>query len=112
MTNGTRAKVRPPRELRQAVWLDFLEANQLIAAGEDRLSMLRLHEYTAPEAAQVHRGIVALRVAFGIWQSEAQLDAAHEASVAEMRELADALPDVPLADPDAVMLRYQRGELR
>jgi hypothetical protein len=46
--------------------------------------------------------------------SEAQLDAAHEAAVADLEDLRvrDGLPDVPLADPDAVMLAYQRGDLR
>ena len=73
--------------------IDYLAAVQLVAGAETRAQYLA--ETRAPDdivtlqaIGQCVRGVDALRAAFR-FPSEAQLDAAHEAAVAEIDELAD-----------------------
>lgn len=91
--------------------MDFLEANQLIAACEQRLRTLRGHEEhgvvdvaLVSAIAQTERAERAIRAAFRL-PSEAELDAMHEALRADMADLV-AIEDIPLA-----FLMYQ-GEGR
>ena len=88
------------------VGLDFLEALQLIAAAEQRVATLEDHRDRLRGArddgtagllvaaiAGTQSAIDRIRATFGM--SEAALDAAHEASTAEMADLAAV--DAPLA---------------
>ena len=80
-----------------AVMLDFLAANQLIEAGEVRISMFETHllhgtarlEDVAYAVTETQRGIDAIRKAFSL-PTEAELDAAHEAIQADLADLAAA----------------------
>ena len=84
--------------------LDFMEANQIVAALEQRVRTLRSHiehgvqdDILDAAVAQSERAEAAVRAEFR-FPSEAALDGAHEAALAEMAELADAsFADVPLA---------------
>ena len=75
-----------------AVEFDFLMANQAVAALENRAAYLSTIRPLDVATLSAIRSCVsaadALRAAFH-FPSEAQLDAAHEAAVAEMDELAD-----------------------
>ena len=92
--------------MKHPVYLDYLQANQIIAALEAREDMLALFPTPDPIVARAMADCIsaefAIRAAFDV-QTEAQMDAAHEAGLAEMVELKDAefsegLADVPLAD--------------
>uniref|UniRef100_A0A6M3L1T3 Uncharacterized protein n=1 Tax=viral metagenome TaxID=1070528 RepID=A0A6M3L1T3_9ZZZZ len=86
--------------------LDFPAAVQMIAAGEERVRLFEAHvnhgvDYgvVGSSIVQTMRGVHAIREAFRL-PTEAELDAAHEAAVADMARLeaAAGLPDVPLAE--------------
>jgi len=89
------------------VELDYLAAVQLIEAGEIRIKLFETHllhgtarlDDVAFAIFATQRGIDAIRAAFRL-PTEAELDALHEAAVADMAALAAAagLPDVPLAE--------------
>ena len=72
--------------------LDFLDANQIVAALENRATSFSvIHPMdlvTLREINRCRRIVVDLRAAFH-FPTEAHLDAAHEAAMAEMDELAD-----------------------
>ena len=78
--------------MKTPVPFDFLMANQAVAALENRASYLStirpMDTATLSAINSCRRGADALRAAFR-FPSEAQLDAAHEAAVAEMDELED-----------------------
>jgi hypothetical protein len=77
--------------------MTYPAAIQAIAAIDERVLHLRAIGAEAWAIADCHAAATALRMAFDVWPpTEAQLDAAHEASQAEIRELADA-DDIPLA---------------
>ena len=88
-------------KLEREVSLDFPAGIQAIAALDDRIERLRsLNSDGDIDYAIIAslRAILALRVAFRLpAPTEAQLDAAHEAAMAEFRELRDAEDDVPMA---------------
>lgn len=83
-----------PPALVRYVPTTFPMAVQAIAALEERVALLRTsgEEWALIDA---HAALASLRAAFDLWPSEAQLDAAHEAAMHAMSELAEA--DVPLA---------------
>ena len=89
--------------MKQPVFIDFLQANQIVAALDTRAEYLALHSapddnVTARAVADCISAEYAIRAAFR-FPSEAQMDAAYEASVAEMVELKDAeYGEAPLAD--------------
>jgi len=87
--------------MKHPVHLDFLQANQAVAALESRRELLRpgaADPVVARAIADCRSAEYAIRAAFR-FPSEAQMDAAHEASVAEMVELKDAeYGEAPLAD--------------
>ena len=100
------------------VQLDFLQANQTIAALEAREAFLASIPGSDPIVARAMADTLAaefaLRAAFRL-DTEAQLNAANEAAVAEMVELKDAefgesLVDAPLADwaPGEISEAYGR----
>ena len=72
--------------------LDFLDANQIVAALENRATSFSvIHPMdlvTLREINRCRRIVDDLRAAFH-FPTEAHLDAAHEAAMAEMDELAD-----------------------
>ena len=80
--------------------LDYLQANQTVAALQTRAEYLARHSapgdnVTARAVADCISAEYAIRAAWHI-ETEAELDAAHAASTAEMDELAEA--DAPLAN--------------
>lgn len=108
--------------VRSAVELDFLEANQIVAALEQRARTLRGHIDNGVRDDSLDRAILqtlraedAIRRAFRI-PTEPELDALHEATHAELDELAatGGLVDFPLAlvfdpaegSPDPVLDTY------
>ena len=96
--------------MKTAVYLDYLQSVQIVAALTAREDLLALFPTPDPVVARAMADCIsaefALRAAFD-FPSEAQLDAAHEAAMHEMAEFRDAefsegLADVPLADwPEA-----------
>ena len=104
-----------PPSLVRSVPMTFPGAVQAIAALEARIDYLRLsgEEWAVADA---HHALVAIRVAFGILDSEAVLDAHHEAEQAAMAEYAaaesfdpsDGSPD-PVDVPVALDSYWNRG---
>ena len=86
---------------RVPIMLDFMQANQLLAACDQREEVLRAHlEHTRDEVVEIAlvetiAAELANRTAFRLCRSEAVLDALHEATHAELDEL--AARDIPTA---------------
>jgi hypothetical protein len=97
---------------RTDVPLDYLAAVQLIEAGQVRITLFETHllhgtarlEDVAFAIVETQRGIDAIRKAFRL-PTEAELDALHEATQADIEDLRVA--DIPLAECD---LRGQWGK--
>jgi hypothetical protein len=92
------------------VLMDLLMANQAIAALESRAEYLANIPGKDPDVAHAWASTVAanlaIRAAFRL--TEAQLDAAHEATMADLADLAEA--EAPLADwsPGEIVEAYGR----
>jgi len=91
---------------RTDVPLDYLAAVQLIEAGQVRITLFETHllhgtarlEDVAFAIVETQRGIDAIRKAFRL-PTEAELDALHEATQADLEDLRVA--DIPLAENES-----------
>lgn len=85
----------PPPLLSHHVAMTYPAAVQAIAALEDRILHLRALRAEAWAIADCHAAVMALRETFNLYDTEAAMDAAHEAAHAALDDLAAV--DVPAA---------------